>query len=152
MPAPIGPLAQQVTSDAIRTAVDIDVSTIVTRLETETMRILNEIGNQNLPADELVRELTTRLRDLSDQPINRAARGAASESFNLGKNMEIQRRPDQVDRVVRSEVLDEATCDPCRELDGQEFDINTDAYFENMPPALCEGREFCRGFYIPVAA
>ena len=118
MAAPIGPAAIGITGDAHRVAVEIDVSTLATRLETEALRLINDFSQQGLSGDSLAEKVSEGLRSLSDAPVDKAARGASSESFNLGRNLEAQRRSDAIGEVVRSEILDQATCEPCRALDG----------------------------------
>ena len=152
MPTPIGPQAQAVTDGAHRIGVEIDVSEIAGRLEREALRLINDYSQQGLTGDALADAVSEGLRSLSSAPVERAARGATSEAFNLGKNLEAQTRIDQIARVVRTEILDENTCPPCRDLDGKEAEFNSPEYLEFMPPNLCEGRELCRGFYLYEAA
>lgn len=148
LPPPIGPQAAQITDGAHRVAVEIDLSELAGRLEREAMRLINDLSQQGLSGDVLADAVSEGLRGLSDAPVDRAARGAASEAFNLGRNLEAQRRADEIEEVVRTEVLDEATCEPCRALDGTLYTMNTPEYFEFLPPNQCDGRELCRGFYL----
>lgn len=152
MATPTGGDAIAITEEAHKVAVEIDVSTLSTRLENEALRLIKQFSQQGLEGDELVRAVTEALKELGDGPVQRAARGAASEAFNLGRNLEAQRREVEIKEVVRAEVLDTNTCDACRVLDGNVYKVNTPEYFENMPPAKCHGRELCRGFYLYRAA
>ena len=52
---------------------------------------------------------------------------------------------------MRSEVLDEATCATCADLDGMVFEVGTSDFDRYMPPAMCEGGDRCRGFYVVIA-
>lgn len=150
MATPTGPQASQITADAHRVAVEIDVSEIAGRLEREALRLINDLSQQGLTGNDLARAVADGLRAMSDAPVERKGREAVGEAFNLGRNLEFQRQ--NVARVVRTEILDAATCGPCHELDGREFDVNTPDYFEFFPPNKCDGREQCRGFYMPVIA
>lgn len=152
MPAPIGPNAARVTADAHRVGVEIDVSEIVSRLEREALRLVNDYSQQGLTGDALAEAVSEGLRGLSDVPLERAGRGAASEAFNLGRNLQVQQEPEMIGSVIRTEVMDRNTCDPCRALDGREVAIDSPEYLELMPPNRCLGRELCRGFYIYEAA
>ena len=152
MPEPKGPDARTVTNDAHIVSVDLDVSDLTTRLEREALRLINDLSQQGIEGDELAEQVQAGLASLSDAPIDRAARGATSESFNLGRNLAAQDRVGEVAEVVRSEVLDANTCRPCRALDGTTYRVNTPAYFEFMPPNKCDGRELCRGFYLYLRA
>ena len=147
MATPQGPNARSVTNTAHQVAVEIDVSDIVGRLEREALRLVNDLSQQGLTGESLADAVVSGLRDLSDAHVDRSARGAAGEAFNLGRNLTAQEHPEIV-RAVRTEILDKNTCPPCRALDGKVVAMNSDEYFEFMPPNQCEGWEQCRGFYL----
>jgi hypothetical protein len=152
MDAPIGPKAGRITADAHRVGVEIDLSELSGRLEREAMRLITDLSQQGLSGDELADRVAAGLMNLSDTPIQEAARGAASESFNLGRNLGAQEAVDQIATVVRTEVLDQNTCPPCERLDydnsGTVYEMNSPEYFRDMPPNQCDGRDLCRGFYL----
>ena len=148
MPTPSGNDAIPVTNTAHRVAIEIDITETVNSLEAEALRLIDQFSRQGLAGDELASAVTEGLRLLSDAPVTRRARAATSEAFNLGRNLEAQRRIVDIEEVVRTEILDDATCEPCRALDGRVFIPNSPEYFEFMPPAKCNGRSFCRGFYL----
>jgi hypothetical protein len=159
MPQPVGRAAIGVTGKAHQVAVELDVSGLKTRLENEAVRLINDFSQQGLRGEALVDAVREGLNALSEAPVDKAARGATSEAFNLGRNLEAQRHVGEIKMVVRSEVLDENTCSSadnlpgdnsprCFELDGAEYEINTDEYFKHMPPNDCHGFELCRGFYL----
>ena len=147
MDSPIGPKAGRVTNGAHRVGVEIDVSELSGRLQREAMRLINDLSQQGVSGDELAARVSAGLMDLSDRPIQDASRGASSESFNLGRNLAAQDAKEPL-RVVRTEILDQNTCPPCAVLDGTEYDLNSDEYFQFMPPNQCDGRDLCRGFYM----
>lgn len=149
---PEGSNAGPVTSEAFEVLAQLDVDAVVTRLTNETRRLLTDYSQQGLTGQDLADAVTSGLADLSDVPAEKAGRMAAGEAFNLGRNLGIQENAESISEVVRTEVLDENTCAPCRVLDGNVYQVNTPAYFENMPPNGCEGRELCRGFYLARAA
>jgi hypothetical protein len=157
MPQPKGPNASQVTGAAHKVGVELDVSALITRLAEEALRLLNDLSQQGLEGDDLVEGVQDGLRSLSDGPVDRTARGATSESFNLGRNLAAQDQAEEIERVIRVEVLDKNTCTEkrwgdgvprCYELDGEQYAMNSDEYFKHMPPNDCDGRELCRGFYL----
>lgn len=155
MPTPLGPAAAGITDGALRVGVEIDVSEIAGRLEREALRLINDYSQRGLTGDALADAVSEGLRSLSPAPVGRAARGATSESFNLGRNLEAQKHITgygAITSVIRSEILDENTCPPCRELDGTVVAFNSPEYFEKMPPNLCDGHELCRGIYLFEAA
>ena len=148
MDAPIGKDAMKVTNGAHRVGVEIDVSELGGRLEREAMRLITDLTQQGVTGTDLADRVDAGLMALSDTPIAEASRGASSESFNLGRNLAAQDAADQIGEVVRSEILDQNTCEFCRAADGTVTEFNTDEYFRMMPPNGCHGRELCRGFYI----
>jgi hypothetical protein len=130
------------------TAVEVDVGEMRTRIEVEALRLINDGLRQGKTGRALADYVRDGLNALSDAPIARASRGAASTSFNLGRNLAAQARPLDIREAIRSEVLDAETCRPCRKLDGKRVVVDSPEYFELMPPAQCDGRDFCRGFYL----
>jgi hypothetical protein len=149
---PKGPAARAVTNEALQAKVDIDLSDIYTRLQNRATELLTDAQQRGLDGEALADYVVGGVRDLSTAPIERAGRSATSEAYNLGRNLAAQQNEAAIGRVVRTEILDDATCDPCIELDGFTTEINSPAYFVNMPPNHCEGREMCRGFYMYEAA
>jgi hypothetical protein len=148
MAPPQGPEAFPVTSEAFAVRAEIDLDAVYGRLLNEARRLLTDYSQQGLAGQELADAVDAGLRGLSDTPIDRAARGATTEAFNLGRNLAAQRNQAGIATATRSEILDDATCDPCRLLDGTVVALNTPEYFELMPPNACDGRELCRGFYV----
>lgn len=149
---PIGKDAFPVTEEAFRVRADIDLTDFYERLRTETLQQFTDLSQQGYRGEELADRVIAALNNLSDRPIEEAGRGAATEAFNLGRNLEIQKSPDAVSEVVRTEILDGNTCEPCRLLDGSVYEVNSAAYFQDMPPNHCQGRDLCRGFYLVRAA
>lgn len=153
---PTGPDTVQITSDAFDVQVSIDVDDVVTRLLNETRRLLNDLSQQDLTDDVRAQAVMDGLGALSDVPAEEAGRAAVSEGFNLGRNAEIQRSLDTIQRVVRTEVLDGDTCEACFGLDFTRskmvYQVNSPAYWRDMPPNHCFGRESCRGFMFQTIA
>ena len=143
---PTGPAAASSTQQAFQVTASIDVDEILSRLVNETRRLLSDLQQQGLTGDALARAVQDGLKSLSDTPIEQAGRGAATEAFNLGRNLAYQEHP-EVKEVVRTEVLDENTCEYCAAVDGKVVQMNSPEYFEFMPPNGCHGRDLCRGFY-----
>jgi len=149
---PTGKDAFPVTEEAFRVRADIDLTDFYERLRKETLQQYADLSQQGYRGEELADRIIGALNNLSDEPIEKAARGAATEAFNLGRNLETQKQADGIREVVRTEILDPNTCDPCRNLDGFTTTVNGPGYFENMPPNHCNGRDLCRGFYLVRAA
>lgn len=145
---PKGPRAGKVTADALMVGVEIDLSDQAARVGNEAMRLWNDLRQQGVSGKELGDRILAGVMNLSDEPVNDAARGANTESFNLGRNLGAQDHAGAIAKVVRTEILDKNTCDYCEEVDGTVVEMNSDEYFQKMPPNGCAGRDLCRGFYL----
>jgi hypothetical protein len=145
---PQGPTAVNVTDEALRLRVSIDLSEFGNRVQNEAVRLYADYAQRGLTGEALADAVTADLESIFDVSIDRAGREATHEAFNLGRNLEAQARRTQIGDVVRTEILDENTCDPCRGLDGNVYTLNSPSYFDDMPPNHCEGGEQCRGFYL----
>lgn len=95
------------------------------------------------------------LGELSTKPLEDLARQTSGVAYNEGRRAEIDSaaEQDRLEYVVRSEILDNRTCDVCRvyALDPPVFKVGTPEYYEFFPPAGCLGDDRCRGFYVPIA-
>jgi hypothetical protein len=127
----------------------LDVSNLVQRLQTQAVAQYNQLAGTGATPAEIAGGLEDYFSSLTDAQIDNMARASTSQSFNAGRNVAIlELKPQLGPMAVRVEVLDENTCEPCAALDGQEFQIGSDAYLENQPPLKCEGGQRCRGFYV----
>jgi hypothetical protein len=97
---------------------------------------------------EFVRE---KLNRVSEKIFNRDMGKVLNTAFGLGRGAEISRNKDKVAKIIRSEILDEATCAPCLRVDGQEFNGVDDPDFAPFRSGVfegCEGGDNCRGINI----
>lgn len=110
------------------------------------------LTRQGLDQAEIARRLESFMDDLSLKPIDDLARQSSTVAYNQGRGASqlTAEAEGEAEFVVRSEILDTATCDPCALLDGEIFGIGTSEYFANMPPAQCDGGARCRGFYVAI--
>jgi hypothetical protein len=154
---PVGPAAPAVTANAYEVRASLDLNAMYDRLRSETLRLLEDLSQQGLSGQELSDAVVNGLKGLSDTPIDEAARGGATEAFNLGRNLGIQDSADKVSEVVRTAVLDQNTCDNCDRLDGFTTTVNSADYFAKSPPIVagpdaCDGWDLCRCFWLVRAA
>lgn len=70
------------------------------------------------------------------------------EALNLGRAAGAASVPNPPEYAMRSEQLDERTCDACDELHGLIVQVGSAEYMDEMPPAECEGGGRCRGIYV----
>jgi len=145
---PEGPDAAAVTTEALKVRVTIDLSRIGNRLQNEALRLTTDYQQRGLTGKVLADAVAGDLESLFALDIERAGREATHEAFALGRNLEAQANAPRIGMVVRSEILDQNTCDPCMGLDGRTVAFNSPDYFELMPPNFCDGREQCRGVYL----
>jgi hypothetical protein len=71
-----------------------------------------------------------------------------SEALNLGRAAGAMSVPKPPEYAMRSEQLDENTCDSCDELHGMIVQVGSAEFFDLEPPAECEGGGRCRGIYV----
>ena len=94
--------------------------------------------------------LTERLNRVSKNVFNKEILKIANESFGMGRNAELLQQ--KVPQMIRSEIFDDATCDPCIDIDGMEF-TQDDPFFSQVSNGAyvnCKGAELCRGINIGV--
>ncbi len=81
---------------------------------------------------------------LETRALRQDAAGITTAAFNLGRE-EAARKLGSVQTVRLSAVMDEVTCEYCERMDGAEFEFNSAAHDEHVPPLTrCEGRDRCR--------
>jgi hypothetical protein len=132
----------------------LDISAMWDRLMGEALTEWARLNREGVTGEALGRAMRARLEGLSEKPLDDLARKSTSVAYNQGRSAEIQWQADlgRVEQVVRSEILDDRTCEVCVTLDGAVVDVDSEDYHRLMPPALCQGGERCRGFYVGVAA
>jgi len=122
-------------------------------------RLLGEFLNHWLPLDqagvsetEMAAEMKSFMDGLSTKPEEDVARQSAGVAYNQGRSAEILSAAEDrgVEWVVRSEILDENTCEMCALLDGKDAQVGSADYKDLMPPRYCEGGRRCRGFYVAI--
>lgn len=129
--------------------VELNISDVVHRLQSQAALAYNRLVAEGLTGDALIKALQRTLDETSERQITDMSRDSTSVSFNGGRNVAVQELKDDLDPfVVRTEILDENTCGPCEKVDGKRVQIDSPEYLRYQPPALCEGRRRCRGFYI----
>lgn len=144
----LGDLAGEATVTA-----NVTTDGLWARLTGETIGELQRLQRQGLTGDALWEAVESFLNDLSEAPLDRAAREASTVSYNLGRDV-ANKQAAAAGRAVwalRSEILDGNTCAPCRLYDGTVVLIGSPAYESILPPAFCLGGDRCRGIIIPLA-
>jgi hypothetical protein len=65
-----------------------------------------------------------------------------------GRSSAFEELQAEIVKYVRSEAMDQNTCEPCAAGDGQEWDSLEDVDW--VPGDDCEGHDACRGQLMPV--
>ena len=131
----------------------IDVGTMWDRMLGEFLGEYERLSRSRMSTSQLDAALDAFMDDLSETPAQVLARTSSSVAYNQGRSAEILTAHEEgaVQFVVRSEVLDpKSTCATCWTLDSKVVEVGTPDYYAFEPPLLCEGRDRCRGLYIPV--
>jgi hypothetical protein len=126
-----------------------DVANINERLLDGMLRSIDDGTAQGLGPDDLADLLEGRLPTFMGPAYKKLAEESDTLAFNEGQANELDGRAD-VDFVIRTEILDDATCRRCKRTDGMKLKIGTKRFFEYLPPAKCLGQRRCRGFLLPV--
>ena len=92
------------------------------------------------------------LNKLSTQQINNEMKSRALEAFGIARGVEYEKQKENIEKFVRSEVMDMNTCGECSIIDGAEFTFNDNLYSMTSGGIYdrCEGRDKCRGENIAV--
>jgi phage gp29-like protein len=125
------------------------VSAVSNKLHTEWRR---ELISQRKTGVVNTKSLTDTLLALSKNDFKSEMRQAVNQIFGLGRAEEATRRREDIQNVIRSEVMDDKTCGPCEGVDGAEFKPTDPAFdaFAAGPYVDCEGGDSCRGINIYV--
>lgn len=127
---------------------ELTVSLLARGMETSAAREAQRIAGPELDADAVAEGVREHLQSLTDAEPKRALGGALHGAVNAGRFATFAAGP--VGALYASEVMDSATCGPCREVDGR-WICNTDdlAPLYKLYPLTgyvdCLGRERCRG-------
>jgi len=128
----------------------LNVGVMFDRLKGEFLAEYVRLERMGLSPAELERSMEGFLTSLSEKPLDDLARKSSGVAYNQGRSAEILSHP-EVEYVVYSSVLEATTCEPCRHLDGEPFEVGSPDYFNNQPGAQCLGGTRCRCIYIAVA-
>ena len=150
MPSSLLKRATAVYEEAILTQATVDVGSMWDRMRGEFLDEYARQGRAGLSGDALDRHMQEFMDSLSDKPLLDAAGQSANVAYNQGRGLTAERAKSEGRALyaVRSEVLDQRTCQECATLDGTVVEIGTGEYRSLMPPARCLGGDRCRGFFV----
>lgn len=110
-----------------------------------------ELIRQRLVGQVASNNLRSVLVDLSQNVFKNEMQETANQTFGIGRASEAMKVKDQIEKVLRSEVMDDNTCSECAKIDGGEYDPNDPAVQDFIGGGYidCEGGpERCRGINI----
>lgn len=130
---------------------------IANRLKTTAATAVSDTSWERLSDAEKERFLRERLDGLSDSVIALEGRRAIAKAFALGRHDEatILKDEGKISKTcMGSSILDGNVCDECKSfIDGVEFEVGSDEYFECLPPFKnCLGGDSCRCVFIYIGA
>lgn len=102
-----------------------------------------DLSKDGLDGDDLETGVSDALLGASDGAIDRAASEAGRQAVAGGRMRAFQSHSDELQRIVRREVMDGNTCEPCQAGDGREWDSWDEVDWH--PGDDCEGGDACRG-------
>lgn len=108
---------------------------------------------RNGPADDATfQQLQDYLEGLKGSSLTDQAREIADVAYNQGRDAAARTASEArlADVAIRSEILDDNTCDYCQSIDGAECAIGSPEYDTLMPPSGCDGGDRCRGVMLVV--
>jgi len=123
-----------------------------TQLPPTTARrgLLGRLRPTQLAAEE-ADAIAQHLESLSVAAAVSASSGAVWRAINTGRFAAIDAAPTEA--IYASEILDDATCTPCRDIDGTEY-ASVDEAMHDYPSmggyVACEGMDRCRGTIVAV--
>lgn len=152
-------LAKQQIKQGNMTSGDDDLLDELTDLTTS--RVANDVQARitaaaarysllGLSGSELWKAVEDDLKVGSVSYIDRASTGLANRVINLGREREAEDSKDEIDHVEYSAILDQNTCGPCSEADGETATNEDD--LTPAPNPDCEGGDWCRCFHVYIAA
>lgn len=108
------------------------------------------LTGEGTPAASVAGQVSTYLKGLSDTYLRDQMNGALTQAMNDGRRATMRRNAPT--SIYSSELLDEATCDECAAIDGEQYS-SVDESTADYPTggyADCLGMERCRGTLVAV--
>lgn len=129
---------------APRRFAEIAVSLLALKLQNEWRKEITSQKSLGIVNTELLRD---KLNNLSNRDFIREAREKTRQIFGIARGAQIKKNEDQIETIIRSEILDENICKNCPDIDGEEFTTADDLWFlvATGPYKFCEGDQQCRG-------
>lgn len=109
-----------------------------------------DLMKQGLTRQELEGEIAGAVLGLTDGALDRMGMEAARAALGGGRGDALGELQDEISRWIRTEAMDQNTCDPCGSGDGTEWGSYDE--IDWSPGDDCEGGDACRGQIVGVFA
>lgn len=133
---------------AIDATLNIAVDGFVAKTMAQWKESVLNLAKRAEVSSEFVRDSLGRV---SQNVLNSRLGGVVNDSMGMGRGVQGKAVNEQIEKIIRSEVLDTSTCSNCFAVDGLEFDGFNDpefSPFQNGVYSQCEGEDRCRGINI----
>jgi len=101
--------------------------------------------------DEDLNALADQVLGVADTSAKLEANVLVSEAVNLGRDAEIEIQKEDIEAIFYSAILDERVCEICQGLDGEEYEVGSQEYYDDAPPNRnCLGGDRCRCLYVAI--
>lgn len=122
---------------------------MVSRIINEiTTRAVNEYLSLKLLLDYTIDKLKEALLDQGEKYIDGIAGSTVNAAISSGRDDEIKEQIDNLDHVEYSAILDQNTCGPCGDADGETATDPAD--LPAAPNPDCDGGDRCRCIHVAV--
>lgn len=122
---------------------------LISRIINEvTTRAVNQYLQLKLLMDYTVEKLSDLLLDQSEKFIDQIAGSSVNAAMSAGRDDELEAQADSLEHVEYSAILDQNTCGPCGDADGEIADKAED--LPSVPNPECDGGDRCRCIHVGV--
>lgn len=135
-------VASEVSAASLDTLGDVTVSRLINDVQARAASSAAGLTVSNITGEALEAGIVEELEGGSSSYVSNAAAEADHAAFGLGRVDEGSDRADIISEVYYSAVLDENSCGPCSEADGETG--ATEAEVTPCPNPACEGGARCR--------
>lgn len=91
---------------------------------------------------------TIEIRRAAQRALHNGVLELVGETLNMGRTAGVLALTDPPEFAMRSEQLDENTCEECDAVHGEIVEIGTGEYYDLLPPSRCLGGGRCRGVMV----
>lgn len=133
---------------ALNDLTDLTDSRIANEVQTRITSAAARYALLGLTGASLWKAVRDEINSGSVSYIDRASQGVVNRVLNMGREAEMEDRKDEIGLYEYSAILDQNTCGPCAQDDGQEANSPDD--LPDTPNPECEGSDFCRCFIVAI--